>query len=813
MSAFEIIESDGDEYVSHSLLSDEFVEARDYQVDLAERALQSSSLVALPTGTGKTIVSLLVTAERMLETRGMTLFLAPTKPLAEQQYEFYSQALDIADEEMVLLTSDTHRPVDRVEVWEEERSVVFATPQIVENDIISDRVNLDAVTYITFDECHRATGDYAYTFIAEKYWMDASNPLVTGLSASPGSDRDSILQICRNLGITNVEVLTEDDESLKEYIHTVETDVVKIDMDDEILEMRSLLQDYFKTILKEVKDAGYINTASKTTSNKKLRQAQGRISSAIDKGESDAYKCMSLIAESMKLQQAIKVLDTQGVGSFTSYMDGVMEEANSSDGSKASARLASNPKVTKAVEFAEEYDSVHPKKSMLRALAIDSLTSGGQVLLFTEYRDTAEDLTEFFNSHDNISSHKFVGQSNKANSAGMTQKEQKQVVDEFRDGTYDILVATSIAEEGLDIPEVDLVVFYEPVASPLRKIQRAGRTGRQMAGEVKILVGKGTMDEGLYYASKNKEDSMETDMRNLAEMADEINAELAENQDYLQEHGETISEEEEPADEAEASETDEETDDMTTLADFEGNEGTEDETSEEDVESVEVDSGGEKLQVVFDSRELSSNVAKQLSKDSEVSIREETLEVGDYIVSDRCAIERKEIGDFLDTLTGGDRSLFEQIGDMVSAYPKSILLIEGNVEELYSSRNIHPNAIRGALSSVVLDYGVSIIHTSDEHHTTQMIKQFASREQKDEKTVIDPHGSKQTATLIEQQEYIVSSFKFIGPITAQNLLEHFGTILDIVTADQEALQDVENVGPEKARKMYETVRAEYAQAD
>jgi len=806
MSVFDTIETDEGDFVSHSLLKDEFVEHRGYQVDLADKALSRSSLVALPTGTGKTIVSLLVTAERLLETKGMALFLAPTKPLAEQQYEFYSEALDIADEEMVLLTSDTHRPVDRVDVWENERSVVFATPQIVENDIISDRVNLDAITHLTFDECHRATGDYAYTFIAEKYWMDASDPLVTGLSASPGSDKESILNICRNLGITNVEVLTEDDESLREYIHTVDKDVVKIDMDDEILEMRELLQDYFKTILKEVKDAGYINTASKTTSNKKLRQAQGRLSSAIDKGESDAYKCMSLIAEAMKLQQAIKVLDTQGVGSFISYINGVIEEANSSDGSKAASRLVSNPKVTCAVDLAEEYSSIHPKKSMLRALAIDSLADDGQILIFTEYRDTAEDLTDFFNNHDNISAHKFVGQSNKANSSGMSQKEQKNVVDEFRDGKYDILVATSIAEEGLDIPEVDLVVFYEPVASPLRKIQRAGRTGRQMAGEVKILVGKGTMDEGMYYASKNKEDSMENDMNSLSEMASEINDKLSENQSHLQEHGETISRDDETDDSGDDSE-----EEMTTLADFE-DEDSSDDTEDNDIDAdITVDESTDKLQIVFDSRELSSNVAKILSKDGDVEIREETLEVGDYIVSDTCAIERKEIGDFLDTLTGGDRSLFEQIGDMVSAYLNSILIIEGSVEELYSSRNIHPNAIRGALSSVALDYGVSIIHTEDEHNTAQMIKQFADREQDDdEETVVDPHGNKKTTTLIEQQEYIVSSFEFIGPITAQKLLENFRTILDIMNADKEELQDVENVGPEKAKRMYNTIRAEYA---
>lgn len=807
MSAFETTTVDGTEYVSHSLLKNEFIEARDYQTELAERAVGESSLVALPTGTGKTVVSLLVTAERLLEARGMTLFLAPTKPLAEQQYEFYKEALDIADEEIVLLTSDTHRPVDRVEVWEQEKSVVFATPQIVENDIISDRVNLDAITYLTVDECHKATGDYAYTFIAEKYWMEASNPLVTGLSASPGSSKDDILQICKNLGLTNVEVLTEDDEELQEYLHTVDTDVVKIDMDEELLEMRELLQEYFKKILKEVKEAGYINTASKTTSNKKLRQAQGRISSAIDKGESDAYKCMSLIAEAMKLQQAIKVLDTQGVESFLSYMKGVMEEAESSDGSKASARLASNPKVKEAVDLAEEYDQVHPKKSMLRALTIDSLTSGGQVLIFTEYRDTAEDLTDFFNDHDNINAHKFVGQQNKKNSSGMTQNQQQEVIQQFRDGEYDILVATSIAEEGLDIPEVDLVVFYEPVASPLRKIQRAGRTGRAKAGAVKILVGKGTMDEGMYYASKNKEESMETDMRNLASMQDEINAELSDNQSHLQEHGETKTEEEDEQED----ETEEPEDEMVTLDDFDTSE-EEAEEEAEDVENVEISATDDDIEIVFDSRELSSNVAKNLSKDDDVSIREETLEVGDYIVSDTTAIERKEIDDFLDTLTGGDRSLFEQVRDMVNAYPNSVLIIEGDVDELYTKRNIHPNAIRGALSSVILDYGVSVVHTPDEHHTGKMITQFAKREQEDEETVVDPHGSKETATLTEQQEYIVSSFNFIGPITAQKLLEHFGTILDVMNAEKDGLQEVDGVGEKTAEKIYSTVREGYAPA-
>lgn len=811
MSVFETTTVDGEEYVEHSLLVDEFVEARSYQVMLAERALEESSLVALPTGTGKTIVSLLVTAERLLETRGTTVFLAPTKPLAEQQYEFYQEALDIADEQTVLLTSDTHRPDDRVEIWEDGRSVIFATPQIVENDMISNRVNLDEITYVTFDECHNATGDYAYTFIAEKYWKGAENPLVTGLSASPGSNEDEILNICKNLGITNVEVLTEDDDELQEYIHEVDKEAVKIDLDDDLLEIQELLQERLKEILREVKDAGYINTASKSVSNGQLRKAQGKIQKGIDKNESEAYKCMSLIAEALKLQEALSRAISQGADGFLQYMETVKDEAKSSGGSKASSRLVSAPQVKDAIRIAEEYDSVHPKKSMLRAISIDTLVDDGQILVFTGNRDTAEELTEFYNDHDKINAHKFVGQKNTDTSTGMTQAEQKEVIEEFSAGEYDVLVATSIAEEGLDIPEVDLVVFFEPVGNPLQTIQRAGRTGRQTAGAVRILVSRKTQEEGIYYASKHKEDSMETDMDKLAQMQDELNAELSENQEYLEEHGRTKAEVEDDTEEQESSSG------VTTLDDFDetgDSESSDDESNGEDTESSPVSVTDEDLvEVVFDSRELSSSVVKTLSKDDSVSIREETLEVGDYIVSNSCAVERKSIDDFLDTLTGGDRSLFEQVRDLVNAYPNSIVLIEGDVEKLYSKRDIHPNAIRAALTSVMLDYGASVVHTPDEHHTARMIAQLAKREQEEKDTVVDPHGSKQATTLTEQQEYIVSSFQFIGPITAQKLLEHFESILAIMNAEEDELQEVENVGPEKATQLYDTVRAEYPSAD
>lgn len=801
MNVFETVTSEtGDEYISHSLLTDEFVDARTYQIELAEQALAESSLVALPTGTGKTIVSLLVTAERLKQTRETTVFLAPTKPLVEQQYEFYVEALDISESEMLLLTSDTHSPAEREDVWAEKPSVIFATPQIVENDIVSERANLAEISYVTFDECHRASGDYAYTYIAEKYWMDSENPLVTGLSASPGSDEDDILQVCKNLGITNVEVRTEDDSGLSEYVHTVETDVKKIEMDDEILEMREYIQDRFTTVLSEVKEMGYINTAAKNTSNGKLRKAQGEISAAMKKGESDAYKAMSLIAEAMKIQQSLRVLDSQGVSPFLSYIQTVREDAQDSDGSKASARMISNNNIQKAISIGESYNKLHPKKSVLQALAIEKIASGGQVLIFTEYRDTAEDLTKFFNDFDKINAHKFVGQQNKTNSSGMTQKQQKQTISEFSDGVYDILVATSIGEEGLDIPEVDLVVFFEPVSSPLRKIQRAGRTGRQTTGEVKILVGKGTIDETLYYIAKNKEDSMETDMKALADIQTDINTQLAENQTHLKEYGETKQQTEENTETESKAEV--------TLSDFE--EQTPDEIDSQVSNNVTIDTDEDTTQIIFDSREQGSGVTKALSKKSNLSLSEEQLEVGDYIISDSTAVERKSIADFLDTITSGDRSVFEQIGDIISNYETGIILLEGeNVNDLYTSRNIAPNAIRGLLSSLAIDYGVSIIHTVDESDTADMLVQMAKREQTDTDSEVNAHGSKKGKTLIEQQEYIVSSFKSIGPVTAQNLLKEFGSVHDIITAEKSELKSVKNIGEKTADAIYNIVRAEY----
>ena len=105
---------------------------------------------------------------------------------------------------------------------------------------------------------------------------------------------------------------------------------------------------------------------------------------------------------------------------------------------------------------------------------------------------------------------RFVGQAAKEGDKGLTQKQQLSIINDFKAGKFNVLIATSVAEEGLDIPSTDLVVFYEPIPSEIRAIQRRGRTGRKMAGKVIILITKGTPDEGYYWASKRKENALRT---------------------------------------------------------------------------------------------------------------------------------------------------------------------------------------------------------------------------------------------------------------------------------------------------------------
>jgi ERCC4-related helicase/ERCC4-type nuclease len=806
---------DGQAYVDHPLLEPGFIERRRYQLQLAADARASHTLVCLPTGLGKTTVSLLVTADRLHEVGGTALFLAPTKPLVQQHADFYREALSIPDDEITVFTGEV-RPDDRAALWEESR-VVIATPQVVENDLIGGRISLAEVTHLTFDECHRATGDYAYVYIAERYHADAEAPLVTGMSASPGGDEEAILTVCENLGLSEVAVMTEDDADVAEYTHDTEVEWERVTLPEPVLEIRDAINEVITDRLEQLKDLGVTDKTSPDLSQRDLNSMRGQLQDLIDADQSEGYEGMSIHAEVMKLRRAVELAETQSVESLRRYFERQRNAARASGASKASQRLVSEPKVREAMRKAEAFDDLHPKFRQTRVLLAQTLGIGGgeRVIVFTESRDTAEALTEFLS--ESFDTRRFVGQGDKEGSDGMTQTEQGETLDAFRNGEFEVLVSTSVAEEGLDVPEVDLVLFYEPVPTAIRSIQRKGRTGRQDEGRVVVLMAEDTRDEAFFWISRRREQEMEDELKELKGVADEVEAELDDSQTALDSFDGAASADAEASGDT-AAEADGGAAAQPGLADFgaateDGDAEATDENgdAETDDDAVVAQAGtddeDDEVEIVVDQRELDSAIARDLSTREGMATRLETLAVGDYVVSDRVAIERKTVSDFLDTLTGGDRSLFEQVGDLSRHYARPVVIIEG--DGLYEERNVHPDAIRGALASLTVDFGVSVLRTEDEGDTADLLAVLAGREQTTRDRAVSVHGEKSAKTLAEQQEYVVGAIADIGPVTARSLLEHFGSVEAVMTAREEDLLDVDGVGEVTADRIRDVVGSEY----
>ncbi|RKD93670.1 DEAD/DEAH box helicase [Halopiger aswanensis] len=817
--------------IDHPLLEPDFLERRLYQLRLAGTAANHHTLVCLPTGLGKTTVSLLVTARRLEEVGGKSLMLAPTKPLVQQHADFYREALQIPDEEIVVFTGDVS-PDDRAETWQ-EATVVMATPQVIENDLVGSRISLADVTHITFDECHRATGDYAYNYIAERYHEDAREPLVTGMSASPGGDEEAILEVCENLGLEEVEVMTEEDADVDEFTHDTDVEWERIDLPDEVLEIRDTLNEVIKERLEKLKELGIASSTQPDQSQKDLNKMRAELQQLINNDQSEGFEGMSIHAEVMKLRQAVTLVETQSVEAVRRYFDRQRNQARSSGASKASQRMVSDPRVREAMRKAEDFDEIHPKYRKTRMLLAETLglEGGERVIVFTESRDTAEALTDFLS--DSFDAKRFVGQGDREGSDGMTQKEQQEVLDEFRAGEFEVLVSTSVAEEGLDVPEVDLVLFYEPVPTAIRSIQRKGRTGRQSEGRVVVLMAEDTRDEAYFWISRRREQEMEDELRELKGMADDLEEELDDSQQALTDFdgskkqrssdgatGGAASRGDESEVKVDARDGDPDAvPDSSTgnegdatqpgLRDFAGeiDSSSADAGEADDVETHEPSAEGDTIEIVADQREMDANIARDLSRRDEIEVSLETLDVGDYVLSDRVVVERKSVADFVDSLVGGDRSVFEQIGAMARHYSRPIVVVEG--EGLYEQRDIHPNAIRGALSSLAVDFDASVLRTESEDDTTELLATIAGREQETSDREVSVHGEKQSKTLAEQQEYVVASIAEIGPVTARSLLEEFGTVEEMMIATEDELQEADGVGQVTAERIREVVGSRY----
>jgi len=746
-------------YLQHPGLKENVVERRMFQLELATSALQGSTLVVLPTGLGKTIVALLVILAR--QELGKVLFMAPTRPLVEQHAFFLSKVLN--DESWIVHFTGENPPERRRDMWRDAK-VIISTPQVIENDLLSRRIDLQDVSCVIFDEAHRGVGNYAYVYIAERYQRECRDPLVLGITASPGSSLEKIEEVCTNLGIEKVETKTEMDPDVAPFIHNKEIEVVKVSVPRDLLKLRNLLDEVLQDkieVLGRFEMTGGSKSLSRA-SKKELLNLQKTLRSSIARNPHPGlYQAVSVLAEVMKLKHAVELAETQGVDSLTKYMERLEMEAKSRGGSKASQRIMEDPKIKEVIFTLERLDVDHPKLIAVRELVKEELHSkdDSRIMVFTNYRDTASSVLQFLEECDDdlIRPVRFVGQSSRVADEGLTQKKQTEILTQFREGQYNVLIATSVGEEGIDIPATDMVIFYEPVPSEIRSIQRKGRTGRAREGRVVVLVARGTRDEAYRWISSQKERNMQRQIQEISWSNKSFSP---------------------------------------------GGEAKQIQISEVNF-SVPEPGEEESALISVDPRER--GMAKRLEAMG-VGVVLKNLEVGDYVISDRVAIERKTAADFVDSLVDPERGLFGQISDLARNYEKPVLILEGR--DFYV-RQVNPQAIRGALISIALDFGVPVVPTENEEETASVIALMARREQEERSGAYDVHGKKTHRTLKEQQEYILSSIPGVGPMVAQNLLKHFDSVKRVITASQEELVEVDLVGPKTAERIREVVSGAY----
>ena len=491
------------------MLSAKF-QAREYQKRIAEVAASTNTLVVLPTGLGKTIIAIMVAAQMLEKYPGSkVMVLAPTRPLVLQHLRAFGAELMLPEGSMVALTG-TVDPGERELLWMKSK-VVFATPQTVYNDVRHGRVSLQDVVLAVFDEAHRSVKDYTYTRLATVYRETALRPKIMGLTASPGASKEKVNEIKRNLYIETVEARSEESEDVKGYVEKTNIETIKVRVPDEYYETTLRLREVYNDKVKKLLSGGFLR--SNRVSKKALLDARmaisARLKSAQASGGQKGYIFGAIInqAQAVATLHALEMIETQGAPPLLRYLQKMRDRP---DKGKAISSLVRDPRWLKMEEGAKGIVSIpHPKMSVMLDVVKHQLLRkpNSKVIVFTQYRDTIEDIVRALDK-EGLSARRFVGQSDREGSMGMDQQLQTKTLDLFRNGDFKVLVSSSIGEEGLHVPDVDLVVFYEAVPSEIRYIQRRGRTGRTTEGRVVILLAEGTVDEAYYYSTLLKENRM-----------------------------------------------------------------------------------------------------------------------------------------------------------------------------------------------------------------------------------------------------------------------------------------------------------------
>jgi Fanconi anemia group M protein len=470
-------------FIEHKLIKPNSIEIREYQTNLANDVKNQNCLIVLPTGLGKTTIALQVIVDYMQNGTGGVLFLAPTRVLVNQHYEFLKENLLIAD---IGIVTGEDLLSKRKKKW--MNSVVCATPEITKNDFARNIVSPNQFALVVFDEAHRTIGDYAYSIIA-KYFQNTDTRILA-MTATLPSEKEKAKEIVTRLRIKNLIERSDESPDVKSYIQKTETEWVRVDLTKEMKAIQMCIKLALEERYKELRKNGL-----RLSDNKSLSQLLNARQYVLTQNRRSAKPLFTAI----RITYALNIFEAHGITPFLKFCDRTKEKK----GAGIKDLFEIDPNFTRAISLAKNQQSdglEHPKIDRLVDILHDVKS---KVLIFSSYRDSVNVIHQKLLDM-NISAEILIG---KSGETGLKQKKQIETVQRFRDGVTKALIATRVGEEGLDISEVNLVIFYDNVPSSIRFIQRKGRTGRKDKGRLIVLIAKNTIDETYYFIGKRKIES------------------------------------------------------------------------------------------------------------------------------------------------------------------------------------------------------------------------------------------------------------------------------------------------------------------
>ncbi|XP_065848114.1 DEAD-box ATP-dependent RNA helicase FANCM-like [Euphorbia lathyris] len=471
---------------------------RDYQLAITKTALFSNTLVALPTGLGKTLIAAVVMFNYFRWfPNGKIVFAAPSRPLVMQQIEACHNIVGIPQEWTIDMTGQLS-PTKRACFWQTKR-VFFVTPQVLEKDIQAGTCLVRNLVCLVIDEAHRALGNYSYCVAVRELMAVPVQLRILALTATPGSKQQAVQNIINNLHISTLEYRTEDDSDVIPYVHNRKIELLEVALGKDTVDVNKLLLKVIRPYVAKLTGLGLLQNRDFKTfspsdflnSRENFRRAPPSELHQSKYGEVEVY-----FAGLITLYHIRKLLSSHGIRPAYEMLEEKLKQGSF-------ARLMTKNEDIRKVKLSMERSLAHgapsPKLSKMLEVLTDHFKTNdcqkSRVIIFSNSRGNVRDIMDALtNIADIVKATEFIGQSTGKTLKGQSQKVQQAVLEKFRAGKYNVIVATG--EEGLDTMEVDLVICFDANVSPLRMIQRMGRTGRKHDGRVVVLACEGSEFKG-----------------------------------------------------------------------------------------------------------------------------------------------------------------------------------------------------------------------------------------------------------------------------------------------------------------------------